>query len=67
MSNKITVVMALYKPNLKWLEEQIKSIDNQRNVNLEIIIWNDDPLNTIDYVFLLDKWIKKINISYIIV
>lgn len=59
MSNKITVVMALYKPNLKWLEEQIKSIDNQRNVNLEIIIWNDDPLNTIDYVFLLDKWIKK--------
>lgn len=44
MRKRISVVMALYKPNVKWLEEQLISIDNQIcNYEVEILILNDDP------------------------
>lgn len=45
----ITVVMALYKPNLKWLKEELISIREQTYKKFHILVWNDNPADTYDY------------------
>ena len=47
--NQITVVMALYKPNLKWLQEELESIEKQTYRKFEILAWNDCPEDIYDY------------------
>ena len=47
--------MAIYKPNLKWLEEQLVSLNNQTYKNLNLIIWNDYPDDKFNY----DEFFKK--------
>lgn len=41
--------MAIYKPNLKWLEEQLISLNNQTYANLNLIVWNDCPDDNFNY------------------
>ena len=45
----VTVVMALYHPNLKWLKEELASIENQTFRQFQLYIWNDDPHDEYPY------------------
>lgn len=60
----ITVVIALYKPNLKWLEEELNSIGNQTYRDFEVMIWNDCPEDFFDYSALLEKCLKEIPYTF---
>ncbi|MFI3173315.1 MAG: glycosyltransferase family 2 protein [Eubacteriales bacterium] len=44
----VSIVMAVYKPNIEWLIQQLESLDNQTYSNLELIIWDDCPTNPVD-------------------
>lgn len=35
--------MAIYKPNIKWLEEQLHSLNEQDYDNLRLLAWDDCP------------------------
>ena len=39
----VTIVMAMYKPNITWLKEQLISLNQQEYSNLELLVWNDCP------------------------
>lgn len=45
----VTILMAIYKPNIKWLEEQLQSINAQSYANLKLLVWNDAPDDKTDY------------------
>ena len=45
----ITVAMAIYKPNLTWLKEELQSIKNQTYQHFEVLVWNDCPEDCYDY------------------
>lgn len=40
---KVTVAMAVYKPNADWFIKQLVSIDRQDYSSVELLIWNDSP------------------------
>ena len=44
----VSVLIAIYNPNINWLKEQLESINNQTYKNLEIIICDDCPDNYTD-------------------
>ncbi len=60
MRHQITVVMALYKPNLKWLEEELVSIERQTYRDFSVIVWNDCPADTYDYDSFFKKYLASI-------
>lgn len=47
----ITIVMAVYKPNEKWLCEQLDSLDLQTYPNLELLVCDDCPEHPVDEKF----------------
>ena len=44
----ITIVMAVYEPNMQWLKEQLLSLEAQTYPNLELII-RDDCSTTVPF------------------
>ena len=38
---KVSVLLSVYRPNQKYLEEQLASLDNQTYENMEILIFDD--------------------------
>lgn len=44
---KVNILVSIYKPNLDYLEKQLRSLDEQDYENLTINIWNDDPASTL--------------------
>lgn len=40
---KVSVVMSIYKPNERYLAEQLKTIDDQDYDDFEIVVYNDCP------------------------
>lgn len=40
---KVVIIMAMYKPNIKWLKELLRSLNNQDYPCLELLVWNDCP------------------------
>lgn len=56
----VTVVMALYRPNIKWLTEELLSIQQQTFQNFQVYVWNDDPDDTYDYHQLFLQCLKGI-------
>ena len=48
-NSQVTIVMALYKPNLCWLMEELTSIKNQTYKKFKVLVWNDFPNDTTDY------------------
>lgn len=41
---KVTIAMAVYKPNINWLEEQLHSLNQQDyKGEIELLVWNDSP------------------------
>lgn len=57
--SKIDILMAIYKPNLKWLEEQLISLNNQTYENLNLIVWNDCPDDNFNYDEFFNKYITE--------
>lgn len=55
----ITIALAMYKPNIMWLEEQLRSLDEQDYPFLELIVWNDCPEED-NHEEIFAKCIKKI-------
>lgn len=45
---KVTIVMAIYRPELNYLNKQLKSINNQTYSNIELIICDDS--GSLDYI-----------------
>ena len=43
MEPLVTIIMALYQPNVIWLKELLQSLNNQDYSNLELLVWNDCP------------------------
>ncbi len=39
----VSILLAVYNPNIKWLKEQLVSLNNQDYDNIELIIWDDCP------------------------
>lgn len=44
----VTIVIAVYNPNITWLKKQLDSINNQSFKDIEIIICDDCPQNYVD-------------------
>ena len=63
--NQITVVMALYKPNLKWLQEELESIERQSYREFSVIAWNDSPDDAYDYDSFFKKYMPSISFQII--
>lgn len=59
--NMITVVMALYKPNMKWLEEELLSIKSQTYKKFQVLAWNDCPEDMYDYDSFFGKYLGDIS------
>ncbi|WP_293989376.1 glycosyltransferase [uncultured Megasphaera sp.] len=57
---KITIVMAVYKPNIKWLIEELDSIYDQTYRDFEVLAWNDCPQDTTNYTELFKEHLKEI-------
>lgn len=41
MQEKVDILLSVYNPNIPYLEEQLKSLDDQTYDNIEIIIYDD--------------------------
>ena len=59
---QVTILMAIYKPNMQWLEEQLQSLNVQTYPNLNLLVWNDAPDDSTDYEPIYNKYIT--NFSY---
>lgn len=46
---EITIVIAIYKPRLEWLKEELVSIQKQTYRNFQVMVWNDCPDDKNDY------------------
>lgn len=59
----VTVVLAIYNPNLNWLNEQLESIDNQDYENLNLLIIDDSSCDVDFYKIkaCINDSLKKIN------
>ncbi len=44
----VSVLLAVYKPNEKWLREQLKSLNEQSYPNIEILVCDDCPEFPVD-------------------
>lgn len=64
MNPKVSVLLAVYRPNKKWLIEQLISLNNQNYNNLELYIYDDCPEYPVDEE-LFKKYITKFNYKLI--
>lgn len=53
-NKKVTIVMAIYKPNISWLTEQLNSLNEQSYSNIELLVWDDCPDDPVDDSFFKD-------------
>lgn len=60
----ISILMAVYKPNEKWLIEQLISLNEQTYENIELLVYNDCPELPISEE-LIRKYITRF--SYVII
>ncbi len=56
---KVSILMAIYKPNITWLQEQLESLNNQTYKNLELIVYNDCPQDKTNYEEIYLKYITN--------
>lgn len=56
----ITVAIALYRPNIIWLKEELLSIAKQTYRDFKVIVWNDCPDDLYDYKELFQRCLKEI-------
>lgn len=56
----ITVAMAIYRPNIKWLKEELLSLQKQTFRDFQILVWNDDPADSYDYYRMFQEYFSDI-------
>lgn len=56
----ITIAMAIYKPKIDWLIEELDSIYNQTYRDFQVLVWDDCPEDTNDYNELFKNHLKEI-------
>lgn len=56
----ITIAMAIYKPKIDWLIEELDSIYHQTYRNFQVLVWDDCPEDTNDYNELFKGHLKEI-------
>ena len=61
--DKVSVLLSIYHPNPQTLREQLNSLNNQTYDNLELIVWNDCPDESIDHK-LFEECISHFPIVY---
>lgn len=53
---KVIIALSIYKPNIKWFNELLNSLNEQTYENIELLIWNDCPEDSFDYeVFIKER------------
>lgn len=57
--NLVSVLISMYRPNLVFLEKQLKSLEEQDYDNIEVIIRDDDPSSEFQTQILDDIFVKK--------
>lgn len=60
----VTIVMAIYKPNMDWLREQLQSLNAQDYHPLELLIWNDGPADE-RYVQILKVYLTNFKYTFL--
>lgn len=55
----VTILMAIYKPNIQWLEEQLESLNKQTYPKLKLLVWNDSPYDKMNYDEIFSRYINK--------
>lgn len=60
----VLIAMAIYKPNIKWLVEQLDSLNEQTYSSLKLIVWNDCPADDMDYQKILKEHITNFKWMY---
>lgn len=55
---KVDILLAVYKPNIKWFAELLESLNNQDYENIELIVYDDCPKEYIDER-IFEKYIKN--------
>lgn len=65
MYPKVSILMAIYKPNIDWLIEQIKSLDCQTYSNIDLLVWNDCPEDLTDYSGIYKTYLHRIPFSIV--
>lgn len=60
----VSILLAVYKPNEKWLIEQLISLNNQNYSNLNLFVYDDCPQCTTDKV-LFEKYITNFKFQII--
>ncbi|NBK97637.1 MAG: glycosyltransferase family 2 protein [Erysipelotrichia bacterium] len=62
----VSIVLALYNPNLKWLEEQLISINRQTYTNIELLVMDDcsDSVSTEGMEDLVYKCINRFEFEF---
>lgn len=61
---KVEICLAVYNPNMTFLEKQLESLNNQTYRNMEVIIVDDYSENSNEIKELIDKLLKKIKFKY---
>lgn len=56
----ITIAMAIYKPRIDWLIEELDSIYNQTYRDFQVQVWDDCPEDLNDYNDLFKSHLKEI-------
>ncbi len=64
MNHPVTVAMAIYKPQMYWLREELISLHRQTFQNFELAVWNDDPDDDYDYVSFFCKNLPNIQCRF---
>ena len=60
---RVTILMAIYKPNIFWLIDQLKSLNAQTYKNINLLVWNDCPSDPIDYECYYKEYITNLTPS----
>lgn len=58
MEKKITIALAVYKPNIEWLKLLLQSLNNQSYKNIELIICDDCPESPVN-PSIFEEYIKN--------
>lgn len=52
--------MAMYRPNMKWLQEELISIQQQTFKAFKVLVWNDDPTDKYPYQHFFSRYLQEI-------
>ena len=60
---KVSVVMSVYRPDPRYLAEQLVSLNDQDFGNLELVVWNDCPGEPVDRA-LFERCVTRFPVSF---